>query len=288
MSNDYIRVTDLFLPDLSIYASCSEAQLAHYYEPETGLFIAESVPVVERALDAGYRPHSILINEEVLPKPRVLELLERIRGTRVYTAPRPVLDELTGFYLTGGVLCAMYREEIQAPEALFARAGRLAVLEGVTNPTNVGAIFRSAAALGMEGVLLGPGCADPLYRRCIRVSMGTVFQIPWARTQTEDLAGDLNRAGYHTVAMALEEKSVSLRDFTLKPEEKAAVLLGNEGYGLKPETIQGCDTVVMIPMENNVDSLNVAAASAVVFWAAGRVGSGHPAVKMGSGPPNIL
>ena len=328
MNHEYIHVTSLAMPELSIYASCSEAQLAHYFEPAGGLFIAESVPVVERALDTGYRPYSMLINEEVLEKPRVKALLERVGKSAaeirsepfencqrcdaesiiilksdgrvrdrmcdaeemsalqngagivmdpvaekqpvIYTAPRPVLDELTGFYLTGGVLCAMHRKAPLSAQELYAGASRLAVLENVTNPTNVGAIFRSAAALGMDGVLLGPGCADPLYRRCIRVSMGTVFQIPWAHGQTDDVAGELHRAGFRTVAMALEEESVSLRELVIEPKEKAAVLLGNEGYGLKPETIRGCDTVVMIPMQNQVDSLNVAAASAVAFWAVGR------------------
>ena len=295
MNHEYIHVTSLAMPELSIYASCSEAQLAHYFEPAGGLFIAESVPVVERALDTGYRPYSMLINEEVLEKPRVKALLERVENSAaeahpessengagivmdpvaekqpvIYTAPRPVLDELTGFYLTGGVLCAMHRKAPLSAQKLYAGAARLAVLENVTNPTNVGAIFRSAAALGMDGVLLGPGCADPLYRRCIRVSMGTVFQIPWAHGQTDDVAGELHRAGFRTVAMALEEESVSLRELVIEPKEKAAVLLGNEGYGLKPETIRGCDTVVMIPMQNQVDSLNVAAASAVVFWAVGQ------------------
>ena len=264
--NGYTRLTDIDIPEVSIYAQSSEAGLAHYFEPAPGLFIAESVYVIERALGAGYLPFSALVCEDILDDDRVQALLNRLGEIPVYTGSRELLNQLTGFCLTGGFLCAMRRREPLASDALCGRTARLAVLEGVTNPTNVGAIFRSAAALGMDGVLLGKGCSDPLYRRCIRVSMGTVFQIPWAWAEREDLTGYLRTRDSWTVAMALEEDAVRLQELKAGRCGKLAILLGNEGYGLKPETIRGCDEVVMIPMRNQVDSLNVAAASAVVFW----------------------
>ena len=277
-----IPITDLQMPELAIYAQLNEVQLLRYDEPKEGLFIAESLYCIERALEAGYRPQSVLVQDRRLKEERVQKLLKRLADAvpeppiPLYVGTEQQLGELTGFYLTGGILCAMRRKPTLPAAELCSRSTKLAVLEGVTNPTNVGAIFRSAAALGMDGVLLSPSCTDPLYRRCIRVSMGTVFQIPWAwwpKKEGDALAPGLRAAGYRTVALALEERSVSLQDLHTGRQEKTALLLGNEGYGLKPETIRSCDEVVMIPMKNGVDSLNVAAASAVAFWEMVRDGS---------------
>ena len=265
------RVIPLFSleePETLIYAQSRESQLAHFYEPEPGLFIAESCLVAERALAAGYRPESFLIHTRKLADVRVQALLSRCPDVKVFLAERSVLEQLTGYHLTGGVLCAMRRKAPLSAEALLPSCRRVAVLEDVTNPTNVGAIFRSAAALGMDAVLLCPGCSDPLYRRSIRVSMGTVFQIPW-RWMPENEAnipGLLDQYGFKTVAMALGPSSVPLSHLNFGKDDRIAVFLGNEGYGLRDETVKSCTSAALIPMKNGVDSLNVAAASAVAFW----------------------
>lgn len=264
-----IPISTLDTPEVSLYAQSRESQLAHYFEPAPGLFLAESCHVIERALDAGCQPLSFLVETEKLKDPFTRRLLERCEGTPVYAAKPALLREIIGYHLTGGILSAMYRKELPSAAALCNTSRRIAVMEAVTNPTNVGAIFRSAAALGMDAVLLHKGCSDPLYRRAIRVSMGNVFQVPWtalSATDSEQLFPLLKYHGYQTIAMALTENAVRLQDLSVEPDEKLAVFLGNEGYGLSPQTIQACDTVVMIPMKHHVDSLNVAAASAVVFW----------------------
>lgn len=268
MSN-VIPVTDLRIPELDIYARLFEPQLLHYYEPQQGLFIAESPKVIERALDAGYVPVSFLTEEKQLSGPAA-EIVARCGDVPVYAAGASTLSALTGFTLTRGMLCAMRRRALPAVRDLCAHARRIAVLERVMNPTNVGAIFRSAAALGMDAVLLTPSCADPLYRRAIRVSMGTVFQIPWTLLAWESPVPALKELGFETAAMALEPLSVPIDDPRLAAAEKLAVLLGSEGDGLTADTIAASDYTVRIPMAYGVDSLNVAAASAVAFWQLGR------------------
>lgn len=270
-----IEISDFSVPELDIYARMSEGQLLNRHEPEKGLFIAESPTVVERALDAGYIPVSLLLEKKHVDG-EAREVIRRIGNIPVYTADFHVLADLTGYQLTRGVLCAMKRPPLPSVDKVCKQAKRLVVLENVTNPTNIGAIFRSAAALNMDAVLLTPACSNPLYRRSIRVSMGTVFQIPWTylgRENPDDFTTDLSslRAlGFKTVAMALTEDSVSLNDPILCQEEKLAILLGSEGDGLAPSTITGCDYTVCIPMAHGVDSLNVAAASAVAFWELGK------------------
>ena len=270
---DIREITDLSAPELDVYARLSEGQLLHYYEPDTGLFIAESPKVISRALDAGYEPVSLLMEPEHV-EGEAREVVSRCGGIPVYTAEARILTELTGFQLTRGVLCAMRRRRLPDAASLCAGARRVAVLENVMNPTNVGAIFRSAAALGMDAVLLTPGCSDPLYRRAARVSMGTVFQIPWTRFGKKDWPekgmGCLAGMGFKTVSMALCEDSVSIDSPELQAEKKLAVILGTEGEGLAAGTIAGCDYTVRIPMAHQVDSLNVAAASAVAFWELGK------------------
>ena len=277
-----INITELDCPELSIYASSSETQLLHYYEPDLGIFIAESLRVIGRALDAGYEPMSLLVEPGVLEETEG-NVFSRIGDARVYVAEPGVLSQLAGYKLTGGALCAMRRKELPAVETVCSEKKRIAVLEGVTNPTNVGAIFRSAAALGVEAILMTQDCSDPLYRRAARVSMGTVFQIPWgflpkkrnanpvedSKRKPEEYAVNvelLKKMGYTTVAMALTERSVSIADEHLQQAEKLAILLGNENFGLTEATIAGCDYTAKIPMQHGVDSLNVAAASAVAFW----------------------
>ena len=274
---NHISITTLEAPELDIYARLSEGQLFHYNEPKEGLFIAESPKVIGRALDAGYEPVSFLMEERHI-ETEGREILERpvCAGVPVFTAPFDVLTRLTGFKLTRGMLCAVKRKKMPGIEEICAGARRIAILENVENPTNVGAIFRSAAALFMDAVLLTPGCSDPLYRRASRVSMGTVFQVPWTffdekkECWPEEGRKILRELGFKTAAMALKEDSVSLDDPVLKEEEKLAVVLGTEGDGLAPQTIAGCDYTVMIPMSHGVDSLNVASASAVAFWELGR------------------
>lgn len=274
MSN-IIEITDFATPELDIYARYSESQLAHIYEPKKGLFIAESPIVIERALNSGYIPVSFLI-EHTQMKGLAKELLDRCPDIPVYTADFDVLTKLTGFQLTRGMLCAMYRKDYPSVEEVCTDARRIAVLEDVVNPTNVGAIFRSAAALNMDAVLLTPACSDPLYRRAIRVSMGTVFQVPWTYfdTKTRDpqatYVNTLKGLGFSTAAMALSDTSVSIDHPALVTEEKLAIILGTEGEGLSAHTIASCDYTVKIPMSHGVDSLNVAAASAVAFWQLGK------------------
>lgn len=269
------KITDLKIPELEMYARMPEVQLLRYYEPHPGVFIAESPKVIERALDAGYTPISMLVEEKHL-ETQAKELIARCREVPVYTASAEVLKNLTGFELTRGMLCAMWRKELPAVEEVCHGARRIAVLEDVVNPTNVGAIFRSAAALNMDAVLLTSGCSNPLYRRAIRVSMGTVFQIPWTVLEGDAYLWPqsgmqrLRDMGFMTVAMALRNDSVSIDDERLAKAEKLAIILGTEGDGLAPETIASSDATVKIPMAHGVDSLNVAAASTVAFWKLGR------------------
>jgi len=265
-----IPITDFQAPQLDVYARMNEIQLLNRHEPEKGMFIAESPKVIERALNAGYPPISFLVDDEHLEADAV-RILERCPETPVYTAQEAVLRNLTGFPMTRGMLCAMRRLPLLSAETLLQKARRIVILEHVVNPTNVGAIFRSAAALNMDAVLLCDNCSNPLYRRAARVSMGTVFQIPWTnldeRVSWPQGGLELLRSfGYKTVSMALRENSVSISDPRLKKEERLAVILGTEGDGLSSATIDGCDYTVRIPMSHNVDSLNVAAASAVAFW----------------------
>ncbi len=323
-----IEIKDVHEPQLDIYARLSEGQLLHYYEPAKGLFIAESPMIIHRALDAGYSPLSMLV-EHKLAKGQGRELIARCGDIPVYTAEREVLERITGYALTRGMLCAMHRRPLPDAAQVCQDARRIVVLENVMNPTNVGAIFRSAAALGMDGILLTPGSSDPLYRRAVRVGMGTVFQIPWTFLKLPGGCGDVpNRAGpsessegqalwnvdsrrsqtetgwrsrntqegncrerqdiqtvktqgsqtvrflhslgFKTVAMALREDAISLDDPRLQLQERLAVVLGTEGDGLAADTIADCDYTVRIPMARGVDSLNVAAASAVAFWQLGR------------------
>nr|WP_276871982.1 RNA methyltransferase [Fournierella massiliensis] len=269
--NKIIEITDLNFPELDVYARLTEAQLRTRMETERGVFIAESPKVIELALNTGCVPLSFLMERRHL-QGQGAPLMERCPGIPVYTADRDVLASLTGYALTRGILCAMQRPELQKAEALLDGSRRIAVLEGIVDSTNMGAIFRSAAALGMDAVLLTPTCCDPLCRRAVRVSMGTIFQVPWARIG--DCPADwpeagmelLHRHGFATAAMALDERAISIDDPRLQQEEKLAVLLGTEGDGLSHQTIARCDYTVMIPMEHGVDSLNVAAASAVAFW----------------------
>lgn len=263
--------------ELQLYTSLNEAQLLHYYEPNGGIFIAESPKVIDRALDAGCQPISFLMEKKHV-QTQGREILERCPDVPVYVARPEILAQVTGYQLTRGMLCAMKRPDLLPVEEVCKQAKRIAVLENVVNPTNVGAIFRSAAALGMDAVLLTGGCADPFYRRAIRVSMGTVFQIPWTYIEKKTCAWPeegiscLRKMGFKTAAMALKKESVSIDDKNLLAEEKLAVILGTEGDGLATDTIADCDYTVLIPMAHGVDSLNVAAASAVAFWELGRYG----------------
>lgn len=271
---DIIEITDFSALELDVYARLSEGQLLNRHEPENGLFIAESPKVIERALDAGCQPVSLLLEPKHITG-EAREIIARCGSVPVYTAEFDVLKQLTGFPLTRGALCAMRRPPLPEMETICRNARRIAVLENVVNPTNVGAIFRSAAALGMDAVLLTPACSNPLYRRSIRVSMGTVFQIPWTyigRDATQwpgDGMNLLESFGFKTVAMALTDDSVSIDDPCLKSADRLAVILGTEGDGLSSDTIARCDYTVRIPMSHGVDSLNVAAASAVAFWQLG-------------------
>lgn len=272
--NQRIKITDLRDPRLDIYARLSEVQLLRYAEPAPGIFIGESPKVIRRALVAGYKPISFLVADLDLDR-EALEILEQWQEIPVYTAEEAVLRKLTGFAMTRGMLCGMQRKALPAVEDICRVARRIAILENVVNPTNVGAIFRSAAALHMDAVLLTGGCSDPLYRRAARVSMGTVFQIPWTYFDKKTkwpVQGmeSLSEMGYKTVAMALRNDSVEIRDPKLKAEEKLAIILGTEGEGLDAETMELCDYTVKIPMSHGVDSLNVAAASAVAFWELGQ------------------
>ena len=267
-----IEVTDLTRPELDVFTRLTEAQLRNRLEPEKGIFIAESPKVIARALDAGCEPVSLLMERRHITGDAAGIIARCGAALPVYTAERDVLARLTGFALTRGVLCAMRRPKLPSVEALCANAHRIAVLEGIVDPTNVGAIFRSAAALHMDAVLVTPTCCDPLYRRAARVSMGTLFQVPW--TRIGERASDwphsglerLQALGFETAAMALSDQAVSIEDPKLQRIEKLAIVLGTEGDGLAAETIAHCDHTVCIPMSHGVDSLNVAAASAVAFW----------------------
>lgn len=262
-----IEITDFSAPELDVYARLTEAQLLNRFEPAKGMFIAESPKVIHRALDGGCQPVSLLMERKDIAG-SAREILARCPDIPVFTADEEVLCRLTGYHLTRGVLCAMRRPQLPTMADICREAKRIVVLENVQNPTNVGAIFRSAAALGMDAVLLTPGCSDPLYRRSARVSMGTVFQIPWTFTPAwpEPGLAQLKALGFRTAALALREDSVSIDDPGLMAEAKLAIFMGSEGDGLASETIAGCDYTVKIPMYHGVDSLNVAAASAVAFW----------------------
>lgn len=271
---DLIDITGLDVPELNMYVGASEVQLLRYFEPRPGVFVAESPNVILRALDAGYEPLSLLM-EKSQAEGAAKEVITRVGRVPVYVAEAEVLKKLTGFEMTRGVLCAMRRKVMPTMEEICAGAKRIVVLENVMNPTNVGAIFRSAAALGMDGILLTDGCADPLYRRAARVSMGTVFQIPWTYLDKhtakwpEPAMENLREMGFKTAAMALTDESVGIDYPALQAEEKLAIVLGTEGDGLATSTIANCDYTVKIPMAHGVDSLNVAAASAVAFWELG-------------------
>ena len=270
-----IEITDFHAPELDPYARLTQNKLRNRLEPEKGIFIAESPKVIDRALDAGYKPVSLLMERKQITGPAA-GILSRCGDAPVYTADREMLAELTGFELTRGVLCAMRRPAPRRAEELCRSARRVAVLEGIVDSTNVGAIFRSAAALNMDAVLINPSCCDPLCRRAVRVSMGTVFQVPWG--QLGETPADwpekgmdiLHSLGFKTAAMALSDRSVSIDDEQLAKEPKLAIVLGTEGDGLAAGTIASCDYTVKIPMSHGVDSLNVAAASAVAFWQLGK------------------
>ena len=310
-----VEITDINASELEAYNRLSEAQLLHYFEPKEGVFIAESPLVIERALNAGYKPLNLLvddvkINHELINRCAAEFCNENYMCSEfvVYTASMEVLSRITGFKLTRGALCMMQRKPLMSPEAICRNSTRIAVLEDVVNPTNVGAIMRSAAALNMDAVLLTKPCSDPLYRRAARVSMGTVFQIPWTYIDENDVKNDyengaktddinhnekpvdvydklqqdktfnyikyLHQMGFATAAMALTDSSVAIDDEKVMKEEKLAIVLGTEGEGLRQQTIDACDYTVKIPMSHGVDSLNVAAASAVAFWQLGRKVSG--------------
>ena len=270
-----IEITDFHAPELDPYARLTQNQLRNRLEPEKGIFVAESPKVIDRALDAGYKPVSLLMERKQITGPAA-GILSRCGDAPVYTADRELLAALTGFELTRGVLCAFHRPAPRPVEELCKNARRVAVLEGIVDSTNVGAIFRSAAALNMDAVLINPSCCDPLCRRAVRVSMGTVFQVPWG--QLGETPADwpekgmdiLHSLGFKTAAMALSDRSVSIDDEQLAKEPKLAIVLGTEGDGLAAGTIASCDYTVKIPMSHGVDSLNVAAASAVAFWQLGR------------------
>lgn len=269
-----IEITDFNAPELDVYARLNEIQLFNRHDPQKGLFIAESPNVVERALNAGYEPVSLLLEKKHI-EGQAKKIIDRCGDIPVFTAEFDVLTKLTGFELTRGVLCAMRRKPLPGVKEVCANARRIAILENVMNPTNVGAIFRSAAALGFDAVLLTPFCSNPLYRRAARVSMGTVFQIPWTYLHDESEVWPqpgialLHELGFKTAAMALSDNSISIDDPALLSEEKLAIVLGTEGDGLANCTIADCDYTVRIPMAHGVDSLNVAAASAVAFWQLG-------------------
>ena len=269
-----IEITDFTAPELDVYARLTEAQLLNRQAPGQGLFIAESPKVIDRALDAGYVPVSLLLERKHIAG-QASGVIARCGDVPVFTAETEMLTELTGFRLTRGVLCAMRRPLLPSVQAVCAGARRITILENIMNPTNVGAIFRSAAALGIDAVLLTPACSDPLYRRAARVSMGTVFQVPWTYLGSDCAEWphpgmeQLRALGFRTAAMALSDNAVSIADPQLMAEEKLAIVLGTEGDGLAAGTIADCDYTVRIPMSHGVDSLNVAAASAVAFWQLG-------------------
>ena len=265
--NNIIEITDFMAEQLDVYARLTESQLLNKEFPQKGLFIAESPKVIERALDCGYEPVSCLIEKRHISGEGKY-ILERMKNTPVFCAEFDVLTKLTGFKLTRGMLCAMKRKPLPAAGELCKNKNRIVILDKVMNPTNVGAIIRSGAALGMDAVLLTPGCSNPLYRRAARVSMGTVFQIDWTFL-SDDSFDEIKALGFKTVAMALKDNSLSIDDPSLLNEEKLAIVMGTEGDGLSDKTIAMCDYTVKIPMYHGVDSLNVAAASAVAFYQLG-------------------
>ena len=268
---EIIEITDISAPQLDVYARLTETQLRNRLEPEKGIFIAESPKVIRRALDAGCKPLSLLMERKHIDG-QGAEIIARCGDIPLYTADREVLESLTGYTMTRGILCAMSRPKLPALEEVLKNARRVAVLEGIVDSTNIGAIFRSAAAMHIDVVLLTPTCCDPLCRRAVRVSMGTVFQIPWTRIgDTKEQWPQpglqwLRDLGFKTAAMALSDEAVTIEDPNLMAEEKLAIILGTEGDGLSDQTIAQCDYTVCIPMSHDVDSLNVAAASAVAFW----------------------
>ena len=262
-----IEISDLSDKELIPYKTTSEVQLMHWFEPENGIFIAESPKVIRRALKAEYQPISFLLERKYI-NGQAKDIIENFPEIPVYTADSDILTQLTGFKLTQGALCAMKRKTLPSVEQVIEGAERIAVLEDVMNQTNIGAVFRSASALGFDAVLLTSPCSDPLYRRSIRVSMGTVFQIPWTYIggKSPDYIQYLNDSGFVTLAMALRNDTINIDDERLKAQKKLAVVLGTEGEGLKSQTIESCDYTIKIPMFHGVDSLNVASASAVAFW----------------------
>ena len=265
IKEDYIKIENLDLPELEVYRQNNEVKLLRANEPEPGIFICESAKVIKRALDAGYEALSILASEAIDEESR--NILNGIKDVTVYMGDDSVLRELAGYALTGGILSAMKRKTLLPIEKIIQDKRLIAVLENVENPTNIGSIFRSAAAMGVEAIIVTYDSSDPLYRRAERVSMGTVFQIPWTKTDRDtDYLKVLSDNGFATIAMALSDDSVNINDKRIKEEKKLAVILGNEGYGLKEETIKRSDYVAKIPMNPVVDSLNVGAASAVMFW----------------------
>ena len=266
--NNIKEITDFLAPELDVYARLTEVQLLNREFPEKGMFIAESPKVIGRALNAGYEPVSCLMEKRHIDG-EGREILERIKGVPVFCAQAEVLTQLTGFKLTRGMLCAMRRRPLPSVKEICENKRRIVILDRVMNPTNVGAVIRSAAALGMDAVLLTPGCSDPLYRRAARVSMGTVFQIEWT-FMPEDGLSEIKALGFKTAAMALKDNSLSVDDPRLMKEERLAVIMGTEGDGLSDSTIADCDYTVKIPMYHGVDSLNVAAASAVAFYQLGK------------------
>ena len=265
--NKITEITDFLAPELDVYARLTEVQLLNREFPEKGLFIAESPKVIERALDAGYEPVSCLMEKRHIDG-EGKHILERIKDVPIFCAEFDVLTQLTGFKLTRGMLCAMKRKPLLSVKELCENKSRIVILDRVMNPTNVGAIIRSAAALGMDAIILTPGCSDPLYRRAARVSMGTVFQIDWTFSD-DDVLDEIKALGFKTVAMALKDNSLSVDDPRLTDERRLAVIMGTEGDGLSDRTINDCDYTVKIPMYHGVDSLNVAAASAVAFYQLG-------------------
>ena len=266
-----IEITDISAPQLDAYARLTETQLRSRLEPEKGIFIAESPKVIHRALDAGCKPLSLLMERKHIDG-QGAEIIARCGDIPLYTADRKILENLTGYTMTRGILCAMRRPKLPTLDEVLKGAKRVAVLEGIVDSTNIGAIFRSAAAMHIDVVLLTPTCCDPLCRRAVRVSMGTVFQIPWTRIgDTKEQWPQpglqwLNELGFKTAAMALSDEAVTIEDKNLMAEEKLAIILGTEGDGLSDQTIAQCNYAVCIPMSHDVDSLNVAAASAVAFW----------------------
>lgn len=267
-----IRISDFGASELDVYARLNEAQLLHYYEPAEGLFIAESPKVIERALAAGYKPVSFLMEEKHI-NGEGADILAQCPNVPVYTAAFDILTKLTGFALTRGMLAAMQRRPLPTQEEICAAARRIAILEDIVNPTNVGALIRCAAALNIDAVLLTPACANPLYRRSLRVSMGCAFQIPWTFIDKKEDGGidfsHLHKLGFQTAAMALDDRAISIDNPILSDIDKLAIVLGTEGDGLAKSTISNCDYTVRIPMAHDVDSLNVAAAGAVAFWQLG-------------------